>query len=851
MVGNNLGEFVKKLLNHREILQNQDLAKAAGRTVGRTLIETVAPQYQEIKGELERFGQQIEGYWLEWAKQNQNVELFEKVQEEQLVEVFSCHPEAFDEYQVLPEEGWREVVEWLFEQGRKQGQLLGEVAEYGDIMEALVSELSNNFNRNLREVLKDDAGESGQAFASMLFNLHGATLAKLDNIEQRLQQMPTREEFSRICAEALRQQQPQAKPAKPWPGLGSVDTVPKPLDRFVPRTQDVEELKRRVLSSRPVVMTGQARKVGVQGMGGIGKTVLAAALARDMDVRRRFVDGVVWLEVGIEPKPMELYKRLATALGEPHAYQENAAAWDAYLSERLRDKSCLLVLDDVWQQREAERFVQVLGEDCQLLLTTRDSRLIDGLGAEGYQVGMLDEDQSLQLLAQWAKVHVEMLPPEAKAVVKECGQLPLALELAGAQVGQGNSWADVLMALQKANLKFFEHPHGSIYKAITTSIQVLEPEKQEAYRDLGMVAPDVKISEAALVKLWGRKGKQPEYRLRQWLTELAQRALVFVEGTSPERWVALHDVQQKYLQEQLPDRVRVHREFLASYAGGRFPWTGAEVEGERYLYQQAAYHFREAGEEEAFAELLGDFDWLQQKLDATDIEQLLQDFGQVGEKDRFLSRLEKTLHLSAHILNQHKHQLAHQLWGRLLDRKQMKQYEYEYFWQKLPKVGHYLPQHRGGGKVEQLLQQAQARQTGTGFRPLTRCLDSPDGALIRTLSGHRSYVRAVAVTPDGKRAVSGSWDNTLKVWDLQTGEPQLTLSGHSEWVYAVAVTPDGKRAVSGSVDNTLKVWDLQTGEVLATFTAEGAVRCCAVAPDGCTVVAGDGGGRVYQLKIKN
>ena len=60
-------------------------------------------------------------------------------------------------------------------------------------------------------------------------------------------------------------------------------------------------------------------------------------------------------------------------------------------------------------------------------------------------------------------------------------------------------------------------------------------------------------------------------------------------------------------------------------------------------------------------------------------------------------------------------------------------------------------------------------------------------------------------------------DNTLKVWDLETGQALRTLEGHSDGVNAVAVTPDGKRAVSASWDKTLKVWDLETGRALRTL----------------------------------
>jgi WD40 repeat protein len=67
----------------------------------------------------------------------------------------------------------------------------------------------------------------------------------------------------------------------------------------------------------------------------------------------------------------------------------------------------------------------------------------------------------------------------------------------------------------------------------------------------------------------------------------------------------------------------------------------------------------------------------------------------------------------------------------------------------------------------------------------------------------------------GQRAVSASYDQTLKVWDLGSGRELRTLPGHARRVQAVAVTPDGRRAVSASDDHTLKVWDLETGEVLA------------------------------------
>ena len=111
--------------------------------------------------------------------------------------------------------------------------------------------------------------------------------------------------------------------------------------------------------------------------------------------------------------------------------------------------------------------------------------------------------------------------------------------------------------------------------------------------------------------------------------------------------------------------------------------------------------------------------------------------------------------------------------------------------------------------------------------------------LYPPLTGHTSGIRCVAVTEDGL-AVSGSDDCTLRVWDLRTGKclyPPLT--GHTERITCVAVTKDGL-AVSGSDDCTLRVWDLCTGKCLHELNGHRKqVRCVAVADDGIAVSGSD------------
>jgi len=79
--------------------------------------------------------------------------------------------------------------------------------------------------------------------------------------------------------------------------------------------------------------------------------------------------------------------------------------------------------------------------------------------------------------------------------------------------------------------------------------------------------------------------------------------------------------------------------------------------------------------------------------------------------------------------------------------------------------------------------------------------------VVATLRGHERAVISVAFSPDGTRVVSGSFDNTIKLWDAASGEVVATLRGHEDAVFSVAFSPDGTRVASGSWDKTIKLWD--------------------------------------------
>ncbi|GGA10474.1 NB-ARC domain-containing protein [Okeania sp. KiyG1] len=288
-----------------------------------------------------------------------------------------------------------------------------------------------------------------------------------------------------------------------------------PLPRYyVDRPEYTDNLKANLLTNssdtRAIVVTA------IHGLGAVGKSTLATALAYDEEVQSRFADGILWVTLGQEPNILPMLSGWVQALGDYNFKPTSLEATANHLRTLLYDKSVLLVVDDAWSPDHA-RIFNLGGPRCQVLVTTREKAIADILEAETYSLDVMTLSQSMQLLTQ--RLECEITGEDAKqaeALVKELGYLPLALELAAAQVADGMSWGVLLEDIQGeiVELKTLDREgaedvtdEGSLKRlsltaSLNLSIKQLPQETRDNFIWLGILPEDVNITQEMTAVLW-------------------------------------------------------------------------------------------------------------------------------------------------------------------------------------------------------------------------------------------------------------------------------------------------------------------------------------------------------------
>jgi WD40 repeat protein/serine/threonine protein kinase len=142
------------------------------------------------------------------------------------------------------------------------------------------------------------------------------------------------------------------------------------------------------------------------------------------------------------------------------------------------------------------------------------------------------------------------------------------------------------------------------------------------------------------------------------------------------------------------------------------------------------------------------------------------------------------------------------------------------------------------------------RRAVTGsFDTTARVWDTEQGTQLRILRGHSREVRAACFAPDGQHVLTASADKTARLWETATGKESLRLVGHDGWLTSAAFSPDGRFIATGSYDRTARLWDAETGQWLRTLEHTGRVWSVTFSPDSrwLLTASGDESATVWEV----
>jgi hypothetical protein len=342
----------------------------------------------------------------------------------------------------------------------------------------------------------------------------------------------------------------------------AINQSPPLPHHFIPRPEIMDPLKQELVEGNfhPV---GGMKVSAIQGLGGIGKSTIAAALAYDPEVQTYFSDGILWTTLGQQPDLLFILSHWLQAVGDYEFRPASVAEATVHLRHELAQKSILLIIDDIWDAAHL-RPLQICGPNGHIVLTTRRHDVVEEAGARLHVMEVMSPAQTLQLLA--ARLNRPISDEErgdALRLAESVGFLPLALELAAARVARGTSWATMRRALSEevAQLETLEMPRrrkrvqSKLEASFHLSLKALhedEEETRQAFIWLGVLPEGVQVTPpmvAAICQLtearaaetleilwndalllpgptvWINDREWPSYRLHSLQRDIARRLL--------------------------------------------------------------------------------------------------------------------------------------------------------------------------------------------------------------------------------------------------------------------------------------------------------------------------------------
>jgi WD40 repeat protein/transcriptional regulator with XRE-family HTH domain len=648
---------------------------------------------------------------------------------------------------------------------------------------------------------------------------------------------------------------------------------------FVGRDAELTLLQRWVIEER-------CRLVAILGMGGIGKTSLAAKLAQN--VAPNF-ERVYWRSLRDAPPVSEW---LAGAIGflsdqqvvPPAAESERFTT----LLQLLRERRCLLVLDNSETlfepaQREGRyregmtgygRLLQAVGEgrhqSC-LVLTSREAPpelAVLGGAVRILELSGLAVDEAQVLLAakqldgtsqQWAELNARF------------GGNGLALKVVGETIREVFG-GDIGTFLQEAG---HGNVFGGIRRLLTEQVDRGSTLEQQVLRMLAVEREPVRLA-ALLPALGPRVGRGAGLEA---VEALRRRSLVERTGTTGMPAFTLQSVVLEYVTDRLVGDVAeeierghpvllVEQPLIKAHAKEYVRQTQERLIGTPLLQRLTAHH----GEDGIAQRLLTLLEvWrgrppVEQGYAPGNLVNLLRllrgdlrrlDLSRLALRQAYLAQVDAQ---DASLVDAH---LAETVLAEAFDFPGSVALSGDgallaagtstgqvWLWRVADRTPLWAVQGHTGEVHSVALSHDGQLLVSSGADSTVRLWDTGTGRPVATLQGHTGTAYSVALSADGRLVASGGGDETVRLWDTVTARPVATLQGHTSTVYRVALSADGRLVASGSAEGTVRLWDTGTGRPVATLQGHtGGVWGVALSADGRLVASGDADGTVRLWEV--